>query len=274
MSSTSAELRFQGFKVSKLQGWILIAALLTASVALSAQTPSAQSAFKKSVQEAELLQESREAGLLTDWHLQGRFGHGGEADFARRFKPEKEAAKAARRNQKTSNPIERYELVFPEGRFALPPDLAALKGVFYADSSTYLSGSGEWNVYLESGAEAMVFVDGQKVLESGPQSAGVLRGTIHAESGRHSVMVKFTAQAAPFRVAILPPTSGSRRKNNTPYLHPSPESEYLMAEQMPGFKVSRLECKTPRFDTLWPRWGAVPSRERCLGVVVALAFNL
>ena len=35
----------------------------------------------RSTDEAELLANSREAGLLTDWHLEGRFGRGGEAEF-------------------------------------------------------------------------------------------------------------------------------------------------------------------------------------------------
>jgi hypothetical protein len=33
-------------------------------------------------------------------------------------------------------------------------------------------------------------------------------------------------------VAILPPNSGSRRKNNTPFLQAAPASENLMAKQM------------------------------------------
>lgn len=235
--------------------WPLVATLLTASISLFAQTLSAQSVptssphgkgrakskavrtvadsysgndLKKNMQQAELLEASREAGLLTDWHLDGRFGRGREKEFARHYAPEKEAAKAAKR----ANQAQHYELVFPEGSFALPPALASHKGVFYASSSTYLSDSGEWNVYLESSAEAVVFVDGRRVVESGPKVPGVLRGTIHAESGYHSVLVKFTAQAAPFRVAILPPNSGSRRKNNTPYLQASPASEDMMAMRM------------------------------------------
>jgi hypothetical protein len=85
-------------------------------------------------------------------------------------------------------------------------------------------------VYLESGAEAVVFVDGRRVLTRGEQATGVQRGKIHVEGGYHAVMVKFTAQAAPFRVAILPPNSGSRRKNNTPYLKASPSSEDMLAK--------------------------------------------
>ncbi len=235
--------------------WTLIATLLTASIALFAQTSRAQSAqtssphrpsharskatrtvadarsgneLRSNMHDAELLEDSREAGLLTNWHLDGRFGSGGEEEFAHEFAPEKEAAKPAAHPKQPLH----YELVFPEGRFVLPPALAARKGVFYVRSSAYLSDSGEWNVYLESAAEAVVFVDGQRVLDSGPRAAGVRRGSIHAESGYHSVMVKFTAQAAPFRVAILPPNSGSRRKNNTPYLQAAPASEDMMAKQM------------------------------------------
>jgi hypothetical protein len=183
--------------------------------------------------EANSLEKSREAGLLTDWHLNGRFGHGGKDEFVRAFAPEKEAAKQSGRRRFEQR---RYELVFPGGTFTLPPELAEQKGVFYANSSTYLTAGGDWYVYLESGADAVVFVDGRRVLSSrGTRSTGVLRGTIHVESGYHSVMVKFTAQAAPFRVAILPPNSGSKRKNNTPYLQASPASEDMMAEQKVTF---------------------------------------
>ena len=228
---------------------IVFVTLLCASFALSAQTPrvpsNTQGGHGESValrspagapsesgqKEAELLEASREAGLLTDWHLEGRFGRGGE-EFTRAFAPEMEAMAG-------HNHPERCELVFPQGQFTLPPALAALKGVFYASSTAYLDDTGEWNVYLESGAEAAVFVDGREVLTSGPKPSGVLRATIHADSGYHSVMVKFTAKAAPFRVAILPPNSGSRRKNNTPYLQASPASEVMMAQQMGEVRKAR-----------------------------------
>ncbi len=243
-------------------GLPMLAILLTVTIAFSAQMLRAQSVQTSSadgqshsgstavrtaaesysgvgpeanMHEAELLEASREAGLLTEWHLCGRFGRGGENDLEREFAPEKEAAKTSLRSHRAQH----YELVFPEGRFALPPALALQKGVFYASSSTYLSDSGEWSVYLESNAEAIVFVDGRRVIESGPKAPGVLRGTIHAESGYHAVLVKFTAQAAPFRVAILPPNSGSRRKNNTPYLQASPNSEDMMAMQMGNILIAR-----------------------------------
>ena len=196
-------------------------------------------------EQVELVENSREAGLLTDWHLVGHYGHGRPADFARRFAPERwaareaarEAAKEAAReaaNQAAKLPgkcinAPRYELVFPAGTFVLPPEVAKRKGVFYALSCTYLTGGGEWNVYMESVAEAVLFVDGRPLLTRGADATGTLRETIHAASGFHLVMVKFVAQAAPFRVAILPLNSGSRRKNNTPYLQRSPVLEDLSA---------------------------------------------
>jgi hypothetical protein len=204
-----------------------------ASMGTSSDSQSRRDDGNKATDEAELLASSREAGLLTDWHLEGRFGHGGRAEFARKFAPEKLAQKQAKRaadGVDTGLERRRYELVFPGGTFALPSELAERPGVFYASSSTYLDGGGEWDVYLESGAAAMVFVDGRQVLARESKVTGVLRAKIQAESGYHSVLVKFTAQAAPFRVAILPPNSGSRRKNNTPYLKASPGSEDMLAK--------------------------------------------
>jgi hypothetical protein len=216
--------------------------MIAAGAALSAQTPAGLSPSSgkalqsmidaqntdyanRGVDETELLEKSREAGLLTDWHLDGRFGHGATNEFTHQFAPEKEASKQSDRRFVRR----RYELVFPEGIFTLPKELADAKGVLYAVSSTYLTSGGDWNVYLDSGAEAVVFVDGRRAVTRGRLATGVLRGRIHIESGYHSVMVKFSAQAAPFRVAILPLNSGSRRKNNTPYLQASPASDDMLA---------------------------------------------
>ena len=213
----------------RIHGCVVAALLLAICAPLSAQrirTAGLDSGGGSIQDNSELLEDSREAGLLTDWHMEGHYGKRA-ADFSRHFAPErvaKSAAGSAKHQEKR-----RYELVFADGTFTLPPALTAFKGVFYAQSSTYLYSSGEWNVYLESGAEAVVFFDGRPVIERDPKAGGTLRGTVHAESGYHDVIVKFVAQAAPFRVAILPPNSGSRRKNNTPYLDSSPTSEDLMA---------------------------------------------
>ena len=194
-----------------LQAVLLLFVLGAACGALSASSEDPASRDLRAEAEAQA-ERSREAGLLTDWHLVGRYGRSG-TDLTRSFEPEHWSADD-RRLRNIS-----YELLFPEGTFALPPAMAGQSGVFYALARIYLSGSGDWNLYLESGAEAVVFVDGHRVLERGPNHRGTLRETMHAESGFHNVMVKFVAQAAPFRLAVLPPNSGSRRKKNTPYLH-------------------------------------------------------
>lgn len=199
--------------------------VLSASAAYAASRPE-----RESQSSAEMAARSRDAGLLTDWHLIGRYGRG-PADFARTFEPERQAgdeaakAEASRASAMASDelpgrrrmPSLRYEMLFADGTFALPKRLAADKGVFYAVSCTYLSDDGEWNVYLESSGQAEVFVDGRRVLKSDASPTGAQRETIRSARGYHTVLVKFLAQAAPFRVAILPPNSGSRRKNNTPH---------------------------------------------------------
>jgi hypothetical protein len=178
----------------------------------TAKPATAEPASRDRGPEAEALAErSREAGLITDWHLVGRYGRSG-TDFTRSFAPERWSA-GDRHIRNVS-----YELLFPEGTFALPASVAGQSGVFYALARVYLSGSGDWNLYLESSAEAVVFLDGRQVLTRGANHRGTLRETFHAESGFHNVMVKFVAQAAPFRLAVLPPNSGSRRKKNTPHL--------------------------------------------------------
>lgn len=238
----------------RIRRWIATVMMLAASAGLFGQTVAAQPAetprtpglsrsgekalqaridgqesgdAKRLAGDAELQEKSREAGLLTDWHLDGRFEHRGKDEFAREYAPEKTAAKLGARRRFEQG---RYELLFLDGRFALPTELAGLTGVFYANSSTYLTSGGDWNVYVESGAEAVVFVDGKRAVTRGPKAAGVRRGKIHVESGYHSVMVKFKAKAAPFRIAILPLNSGSRRKNNTPYLQASPAQEDMLSE--------------------------------------------
>jgi len=191
---------------------------------------------------ARAAEQSRDAGLLTDWHLIGSYGRGEAAEMARAFDPERQAteqaAKDSKRTPSDSNdstvpgrlpgqrrmPKLRFELMFPEGTFTVPEYMAARPGVLYAVSCVYLSDDGEWNLYLESPGEAIVFVDGVRVLTRTRSQTGAQRETIHANSGYHTVMVKFLPQAAPFRVAILPPNSGSRRKNNTPHLHGAAEN--------------------------------------------------
>jgi hypothetical protein len=187
--------------------------LLAASAAAMAQGIAPES-------EAEQLESSRDAGLLTDWHLLGHYGRA----FAHRHAPEKIAARL-----RSGQMARAYELVFPSGAFTLPQATAEKSGVFYAVSATYLMNGGEWNVYLESPDAIELILDGKPVICRQRGEIGTSRVQVHASEGIHSILVKFTADAAPFRVAILPLNSGSRRKNNTPYLKAAPQSEDMMS---------------------------------------------
>jgi hypothetical protein len=214
----------------------LAVALLVLRLA-AAQTPEQSSRADESLQPAEtaeLVESSREAGLLTDWHLEGRFGNGAPDEIAHRYAPERsvlrQAAKKGDQRFFRNRRFPRLELVFPDGGFTLPEAQSGRSGVFYATSIAYLMGSGDWILYLESGGAAVLFFDGRPMLSRTAESVGVLRKTIHAEAGYHSVMVKFLAASAPFRVAVLPPNSGSHRKNNTPYLRAVPLTEEMMAQ--------------------------------------------
>jgi hypothetical protein len=53
------------------------------------------------------------------------------------------------------------------------------------------------------------------------------------ERGTHRIMVKFLAATAPFQVAVMPQTGGLRKRNNKPYFHDKPESEYTVASLFP-----------------------------------------
>jgi hypothetical protein len=191
----------------------LVLFLLAASAAMMAQGTGSES-------EAAQLESSRDAGLLTDWHLLGHYG----GAFTHRHAPEKIAAR-----QRWGQMANAYELVFSTGAFSLPQELVGKRGVFYAVSSTYLMSSGEWNIYLESPDAVELILDGKPLISRQHGEVGVSRVQVHAAEGIHSILVKFTAAAAPFRVAILPLNSGSHRKNNTPYLKAAPQSEDMMS---------------------------------------------
>ena len=216
---------------------IVLATALCAAPASWAEDTGDTSSRQLAAECAEALEASREAGLLTDWHMEGRFGHGAAAEIQHRYPPEKLALKlATSRGQVRSlhkQHAQHYELVFSSGAFELPAEQKEQKGVFYASSVTYLMIGGEWNLYLESGDAAVIFLDGRPVLSRTPEAVGVVRKAVRAESGYHSIMVKFVAAAAPFRVAILPPNSGSHHKNSTPYLRAVPSSEEMMARVAP-----------------------------------------
>lgn len=174
----------------------------------------------------DMLQSSREAGLLTNWSLAGPFGKHSLLDFDQHFAPERDAL-----DKKAYGTRRVHTVISPTGRFAMP-DYLRSQGVYYASSDIYTPNDGDWNLFLESDGVAEVWIDGKPVLrrddriEAKPR---LMRNTVHLSHGDHKVMIKFAFGAAPFRVAVLPPTGGLKRKQNIPVLKTTPESEYIQA---------------------------------------------
>lgn len=173
--------------------------------------------------EFDLLMKSRESGLLTDWKIVGPLGRYANGDFDRALGPEQDSMrKKAYGSRRVSN------FQFVDGKVELP-DASRSNGVFYAAARTHVGSGGEWRVWVDSPGTLEVFVDGVSVLrkddrsQQQPQVTWKLR---RMEGGPHTVVVKFLPSALPFRVAIMRPAAGVKRKNNKPALHAGPEGEY------------------------------------------------
>lgn len=178
------------------------------------------------VPELDQLESSREAGLVTDWKVAGPFGRHPLLDFDKHFSPEKDELQNRRSEGKT---IERLE--FPSGRFVLP-EYFSKRGVYYAASDLYVVTDGMWNLYMETGGTAAIYVDGALVSQRDERKAEqpeLIRKLVHLTQGHHRLLMKFSPTASPFRVALLLPSGGVRKKQNIPVLRASPESDYALA---------------------------------------------
>lgn len=176
--------------------------------------------------ELDILAQSRDAGLLTEWRFAGPFGRHGLIDFDKSFAPETDNVSKKRYDNKKVEKI-----LYADGQFVLPEYLQG-NGVYFASSIAYLTNDGDWTVFIESPGMVELRIDGETVLrrdtraQAGPQ---LLRKKVRLLRGEHKVLVKFVAAASPFRVAIMPITGGAKRKNNIPLLRATPESEYVRA---------------------------------------------
>lgn len=182
-------------------------------------------ATEDGVPEFNLLQQSRESGLLTDWKFLGPIGKLPNIDFDKKFDPEMDGLK---KNIYNGKHVEYAQFV--NGKFSLPSYMRK-QGVFYAASRIVLRSGGDWVLRVETPGTMKVFIDGRLVItredrrETVPQ---VIVESQHIDGGEHTVMVKFVSAAAPFRIAIMAPTGVLRRKNK-PTLHAGPEAEYVSA---------------------------------------------
>ncbi len=174
--------------------------------------------------EFDVLMKSRESGLLTDWRIVGPLGKFANSDFDRIFGPEHDGL---RRNTYASRRVTNFQ--FYDGKVEVPEAQRAA-GVYFASAKTDLGTSGEYRIWVESPGTLEVFLDGVSVLRKDdrtaqqPQVAWKIR---RLDSGAHNIIVKFLPSALPFRVAVMPPTGGVKRKNSKPQINAGPESEYV-----------------------------------------------
>ena len=183
------------------------------------------SAAADGIPEFEILQQSRESGLLTDWRLIGPLGKLPNVDFDRKFAPEFDSLQQKKYG---SRKVEYFQ--FSTGKFTIPKYLRQ-EGIFYASSKVFLRSGGEWRLRVETPGTMQVFIDGKLAVTRDDRRSTlpeIILETQHLEGGDHTVMVKFVAAAAPFRIAIMAPTGGLRRRNK-PMLHAGPESQYVSA---------------------------------------------
>jgi len=174
--------------------------------------------------ETDQLLQSHESGLVTDWKLLGPYGKHPQSDFRRAWAPER------KKKQKADAGDECTTLRFSNGQFVLPP--SAAEGVYYARAYMYLFSEGDWNVWAESANAIQIFVDDVPVLlrpGAEQDTMHAVHESVHLSRGKHSILAKFVREAAPFRVAVMPPTGGLRQKHNVPVYEIAPESLVLSA---------------------------------------------
>jgi hypothetical protein len=183
-----------------------------------------QTSVPGSSQELDQLLASKDSGLLTDWRLVGPFGKNNE--FQKAWAPERDQLR-----KRIYGDHFAINLQFASGKFELPLH-SPKNGTFYASSEVWLPNGGEWRIYAETAGTMTVFLDGKPALhrDTHERDLQTTSQVIHIERGTHRVLVKFTAAASPFHLAVMPQTGGLRKRNNKPNIHVAAESEYTSAE--------------------------------------------
>ena len=175
--------------------------------------------------ELDLLQQSREYGLLTDWKIRGPFGKQSATDFDKTWPPEKNG----RSRKFRAAFADVYE--FADGAVTLGEGLNKA-GVYYAEGEFEIPSSGTWRLRLQTLGTLDIFLDGKNVLRRDARSVilpEVSWQSLRMEAGKHKVLVKFLPSASPFRIAVLPPSPGPKKRKAPHAIHAGPESEYVPA---------------------------------------------
>ncbi len=167
---------------------------------------------------------ARQLGLLTDWHLAGPFGQFNNLDFAGHWPPEQDGFTPPAYGGRA---VERFR--FADGRVSLPGYFPSA-GVFYAASEASVPAAGAWRLRVESRGTLAVFVDGSLALvkddrlREGPD---LQPRVLTLASGTHQLLVKFTADGAPFQVTLSP----DRVDAETSAPLPEPEAQYVSSSE-------------------------------------------
>lgn len=139
------------------------------------------------------------AGLLTRWRIAGPFGRFSNVDFERQWPPETAPFWSA-----GNATLESFW--FRDGMAALPEYLSG-PGVFYAASDVHTGPERTSRLDILSPGPYTIYVDGTQMLAkdsryatSGNRQSVALR----LQRGWHRIIVKFTADAAPFSVDLHP----------------------------------------------------------------------
>lgn len=173
----------------------------------------------------DLDQAAHSAGLITHWRVAGPFGRYNNVDFERRWPPEEDRLSRSQyatdlipvssldgpkpRNAEhaaASPGITTERFWFRDGMLALPEYLSG-SGIYYAAGDLEISGAQTSQIEVWSTGSYEVFIDGaQALLHDARYAARGSRdaSTLRLRAGRHRVVIKFTADAAPLSVAVHP----------------------------------------------------------------------
>lgn len=248
----------------------------------------------------DLDQATRYAGLITRWSIAGPFGRYSNVDFERRWPPEADqlsqqqyaneviAATAVDSVRKkppsgsdSSRTVQTERFWFRDGMLSVPDYLVA-PGIFYAAGEVESTASQTLQLEVLSSGTYAVMVDGHEaLLHDSRSAAGSSRNSVFLKlsAGRHRILLKFAADAAPLSLAVHPRFQTSAKAPNlSPGLqdyaqelaayfrgdfvgmnrlldahaaHSSTTTQYLRALLYTG-----AEDRSPRADAAWKAVGA------------------
>lgn len=248
----------------------------------------------------DLDQATRATGLLTRWHIAGPFGQYSNVDFDRRWPPEADqllrqqyvdevlpaSSPEAPRKKSASNVdaltiIKTERFWFRDGMLSLP-DYFSGAGVFYAAGEVEVQATQTFQVEVLSSGTYAVLIDGREaLLHDSRSAAGASRdfSSVRLRAGRHRILLKFTADAAPLSIALHPRFQSVAKAPGLPsplenyaqalaayfrgdfvtmnrQLHADRDRSAGAAQYLHALLYSAVEDRSPRADAGWKTVGS------------------